>query len=450
MSTANPLVAAPIDTATPFSGAGLLDSGSQLVSAIESGNWAEGTLAGVGVALDTAATVVDPLGSLIGAGLGWLIDHLEPLKGWFNDFTGDAGEVAAFGQTWANIQSQLQTSGEELARIVGDVDELAGEAMDAYRRFQAESAQHLSAAASWAGAMSTGLQIASTIVQVVHDLVRDVLSQLVGSIISWAAEAVFTLGLATPVIVGQVATRVASLSAKVGRTVIDAVTSCKSLAKLLDELTALLRQAGSLFDSVLKGGGPSGRGPSGRGPSGRGPSGRGPDGPDTPDAPDAPDGTPPHVLDDLTPEEIARDLESLRDYTGPHYVEINEALRGQRPMTPELQDQIDAATRALDRLPDHPGTVWRGENAPANADYLDAYQPGQIVTNRSFTSADQDAAFPGNVQYTIESSHGKGIQHLSQYASTENEVLFRPGTQFEVLTRNEDNGVIKIVMREVP
>jgi hypothetical protein len=253
LSAANPLVAAPIDTATPFSGAGLLDSGSQLVAAIESGNWAEGTLAGVGVALDTAATVVDPLGSLIGAGLGWLIDHLEPLKGWFNDFTGDAGEVAAFGQTWANIQSQLQTSGEELARIVGDVDELAGEAMDAYRRFQSESAQHLSAAASWAGAMSTGLQIASTIVQVVHDLVRDVLSQLVGSIISWAAEAIFTLGLATPVIIGQVTTRVASLSAKVGKTVIDAVTSCKALAKLLDELTALLRQAGSLFDSVLKG-----------------------------------------------------------------------------------------------------------------------------------------------------------------------------------------------------
>ncbi len=62
MTPPNPLVAAPIDTATPFSGAGLLDSGSQLVSAIESGNWLEGTMAGVGVALDTAATVVDPWG----------------------------------------------------------------------------------------------------------------------------------------------------------------------------------------------------------------------------------------------------------------------------------------------------------------------------------------------------------------------------------------------------
>lgn len=248
------LVAGAVDTATPLSGTGLLESGSQLVAAIESGNWVEGTLAGVGVALDTAATVIDPLGSLIGAGLGWLIDHLEPLKGWFNDFTGDAGEVAGFAQTWTNIQTQLQTAGGDLARMIGDVDDLAGEAMDAYRRFQTDTAQHLTAAASWAGAMSTGLQIASTIVQVVHDLVRDVLSQLVGSIIAWAAEAVFTLGLATPVIVGQVATKVASWSAKVGRTVIDALSSCRALTGLLDELTALMRQAGSLFDGVLRGG----------------------------------------------------------------------------------------------------------------------------------------------------------------------------------------------------
>lgn len=56
------------------------------------------------------------------------------------------------------------------------------------------------------------------VVQAVHDLVRDTLAQLVGSIISWAAEAVFTLGLATPpVIVGQVSTRVSSLATRVGR-----------------------------------------------------------------------------------------------------------------------------------------------------------------------------------------------------------------------------------------
>ncbi|ERK70025.1 WXG100 family type VII secretion target [Leifsonia aquatica] len=259
--TTNALVAAPVDTATPFSGAGLLDSGSQLVSAIESGDWVEGGMAAFSAAADTIATVSDPLGSLIAAGLGWLIDHFEPLKGWFNDLTGDAGEVQAFAQTWTNIQTQLQQSGDELTRILGDVDELTGEAMDAYRRFQQDSAQHLHGAATWAGAMATGLSVASTIVQVVHDIVRDVLSQLVGSAISWASEAVLTLGLATPWIVEQVSTRVASWVAKIGSKMTALVRSVKALSKLLDELRGLLRQADDLFASVLKGGkGGAGRG----------------------------------------------------------------------------------------------------------------------------------------------------------------------------------------------
>ena len=95
----NPLVAGSVDTATPFSGAGLLDSGAQLADAISSGNWIEGVIGAVSVAVDTAATVIDPLGSLIGAGLGWLMDHFDPLKTWLNDFAGDAGEVAGFAQT---------------------------------------------------------------------------------------------------------------------------------------------------------------------------------------------------------------------------------------------------------------------------------------------------------------------------------------------------------------
>lgn len=249
----NPLVAGSVDTATPFSGAGLLDSGTQLVDAIESGNWVEGGLAAFSTAADTAATVSDPLGSLIAAGLGWLIDHFDPLKGWFNDLTGDAGEVAGFAQTWTNVQTQLDTSAAELERVVTDLDQLAGEAIDAYRRFQTDAAAHLRAAGTWAGAMATGLQIASTIVQVVHDVVRDVLSQLVGSAISWATEAVVTLGLATPWIIEQVSTRVASWTAKIGSKLTGLLRSCKALVGLLDDLKALMRNAGKTFDSVLPG-----------------------------------------------------------------------------------------------------------------------------------------------------------------------------------------------------
>ena len=251
MSDGNPLVAAPVDTATPFSGAGILDSGTQLASAIESGDWVAGGLAAFGTALDAAATLSDPFGSLLAAGLGWLMDHFEPLKGWLNDLTGDAGEVQGFARTWANAAQQLQASGQELTRVVGDVDELAGEAIEAYRRFQADAAKHINGAAEWAGAMSTGLSIASSIVQVVHDLVRDVIAQLVGSAISWAAEVVFSLTLATPWVIEQVATRVASLAEKVGSKLTKLLESVKALTALLEKLKALLSKADGLFRGVL-------------------------------------------------------------------------------------------------------------------------------------------------------------------------------------------------------
>jgi len=247
----NALIAGPVDTATPFSGAGLLDSGTQLVAAIESGNWVEGGLAAFGAVADTVAAVMDPLGSLIAAGLGWLIDHFEPIKGWFNDLTGDAGAVAGFAQTWTNVQNQLDASADYLERVITDLDDMAGEAIEAYRRFQTDAAAHIRASASWAGAMSTGLQIASTIVQVVHDLVRDILSQLVGSAISWATQAVVTVGIATPWIIAQVSSRVASWTAKISSKLTGLLRSCGKLGDLLTELRALMAQVAEKFSAVL-------------------------------------------------------------------------------------------------------------------------------------------------------------------------------------------------------
>ncbi|KEP73972.1 hypothetical protein HR12_26265 [Microbacterium sp. SUBG005] len=98
--------------------------------------------------------------------------------------------------------------------------------------------------------MATGLQIASTIVQVVHDLVRDILSQLVGSAISWATQAVVTVGLATPWIVAQVSSRVASWTAKISSKLTGLLRSCGKLGDLLTELKALLDRGAGMLRSV--------------------------------------------------------------------------------------------------------------------------------------------------------------------------------------------------------
>lgn len=457
--TTNALVAAPVDTATPFSGAGLLDSGSQLVSAIESGDWVEGGMAAFSAAADTIATVSDPLGSLIAAGLGWLIDHFEPLKGWFNDLTGDAGEVQAFAQTWTNIQTQLQQSGDELTRILGDVDELTGEAMDAYRRFQQDSAQHLHGAATWAGAMATGLSVASTIVQVVHDIVRDVLSQLVGSAISWASEAVLTLGLATPWVVEQVSTRVASWVAKIGSKMTALVRSVKALSKLLDELRGLLRQADDLFASVLKGGkGGAGRGLGREGDALAPSSVRRFESDD-----DAVAYGREHwqgLNDELTPAQRDAVYDYTRETPGPSgvtYTEINGALRKGPPYPAEVQDHIRAIDESLNTRPlTESVEVTRGTGTshwpfdPENA-------AGKVVTEDSYLSTSLGgpaASFAGKdaiLHLTVpKGTPAAWVEEMSDFGGSERELLLGRGLQWQGTRVESINGQLHVFGEVIP
>ncbi|MGX5694883.1 hypothetical protein ACWKWP_01685 [Agromyces soli] len=265
----NPLVATAVDTSTPFQGAFLLEDGEALVSAIQSGNWVDGGLAAFSAIGDTVAAVLDPLGSLIAAGLGWVMEHLEPLKGWLNDLTGDAGEVAAFAQTWSNISTQLAASGDELVRILADLDSADGEAVQAYLRFQADAAEHIRAAGTWADAMSMGMQTASMMVQLVHDLTRDAIAQVVGSVISYAATLAVSLGTATPYVVAQATSRVSALATRVGTTVTKLLRSSDELMRLIDKLGTLFRKLDDLASKVLPGGG-RGSGGSGHAPDGVG------------------------------------------------------------------------------------------------------------------------------------------------------------------------------------
>lgn len=257
--TANPLVAGPVDTSTAFGGAGLLDSVTQLSASLQSGDWLAAGLSGVGVALDTAAAVMDPLGSLIAAGLGWLMEHLEPLKGWLNDLTGDAGAVLGFAATWENVATAMNGAGDELNRIVtADLEAMSGASVVAYATYANNLADRVRAGGGSASAMASALRTCSTVVQVVHDLVRDTLAQLVGSIISWAAELVVTVGLATPYVVSQVTTRVSSLAVRVGRSVTDLLTSARSLKGLLEALKDMLARLASGVRGRLPGGNVSG------------------------------------------------------------------------------------------------------------------------------------------------------------------------------------------------
>ncbi|WP_431837135.1 ADP-ribosyltransferase [Cellulomonas sp. Y8] len=446
--TANPLVAGPVDTSTAFGGAGLLDSVTQLSASLQSGDWLAAGLSGVGVALDTAAAVMDPFGSLIAAGLGWLMEHLEPLKGWLNDLTGDAGAVLGFAATWENVATAMNGAGDELNRIVAaDLEAMSGASVVAYATYANNLADRVRAGGGSASAMASALRTCSTVVQVVHDLVRDTLAQLVGSIISWAAELVLTVGLATPYVVSQVTTRVSSLAVRVGRSVTGLLTSAKSLKGLLEAMKDVLARLASGVRGRLPGG------------SGAPSAPRVPDGPSVPARSPLPDIS---DLDALHPKNPGGDLDAWSDAvaarhptlepdevrniyrytTDQGYQEMNGYLRNPSAYSDadavRIRSEVDSAVSGMSKLPTHGDTTFRGTYFPEPV--LEQWQQvGNHVSDRAFWSTSTEAGVAedfrirngGNAFVTVEGRSGVDVQPLSHYGR-EAEVLMPPGTVFEV------------------
>lgn len=234
------LVAERQDARSGFEGLGIIEDGHALVEAIQGGSWA-GTALGVAfTGLDVASAVSDPIGTLISMGLGWALEWVWPFNELFNALAGDAAQVEANAQTWENVAMALGAAGAQLEEDTATcLSDMAGDGVEAIRTSADGVAEHVRAASQWAQAMADGLRMASGIVQVVHDVVRQAISDLIGTICSVAIEEACTLGLATALVIEQITTRVAALSTHVFEAIGHLKTAFSSFHGLLSELGRL-------------------------------------------------------------------------------------------------------------------------------------------------------------------------------------------------------------------
>lgn len=234
------LVAERQDARSGFEGLGIIEDGHALVEAIQGGSWM-GTALGVAfTGLDVASAVSDPIGTLISMGLGWALEWVWPFNELFNALAGDAAQVEANAQTWENVAMALGAAGAQLEEDTATcLSDMAGNGVEAIRTSADGVAEHVRAASQWAQAMADGLRMASGIVQVVHDVVRQAISDLIGTICSVAIEEACTLGLATALVIEQITTRVAALSTHVFEAIGHLKTAFSSFHGLLSELGRL-------------------------------------------------------------------------------------------------------------------------------------------------------------------------------------------------------------------
>ncbi|WP_433729705.1 hypothetical protein ACQP2Y_18150 [Actinoplanes sp. CA-051413] len=246
MST-NPLVAPVQDSTRWYTGLGLVEDAADITHGIQNDSWVDGSLGGVGASLDMLSLAVDPLGTLASWGVAWLMEHVKPLKDALDWLAGNADEVASHAGTWANVAAFTAQAWQEYAdRLRSEVTGWFGASGQAYREHAGLQLQVLEGISKAAEGISSAVEGAGLLVALVRGIVRDLIADFVGTLAArlpqWLAAEGLTLGLATPVVIGQVAALVAKWVNRIQGFVRGLLSSLRRLSPMLDRLAGIFEQ----------------------------------------------------------------------------------------------------------------------------------------------------------------------------------------------------------------
>jgi hypothetical protein len=241
----NPLIVQSDSSTTWSTGLGLVEDARELSAGIQNNSWVDATLGGVGGSLDVLAVAVDPLGSMFAWGVGWLMEHVKPLKDALDWLAGKPDEIAAHAATWRNVAASATEAHQRYAAAVRvQTADWYGASGDAYRTHAGEQLAAVDGIATVTNAISYAVEGAGLLVGLVREIVRDLIAQFVATLAvrlpQWLAEAGVTLGLATPVVAAQVATLVAKWVNRIQYFIRALLNSLRRLNGKLSELAGIL------------------------------------------------------------------------------------------------------------------------------------------------------------------------------------------------------------------
>lgn len=264
----NPLVASEHSSTTWYTGLGLVEDAAQVSSGIQDNSWVDGTLGTAGGSLDVLGMVVDPLGSLVSWGVSWLMEHVRPLKEALDWLAGNPDAITAHATTWQNVaRFTADAQAQFLDALRAEIADWQGGSGDAYRHHAGIVAQVMQGISSASQGISSAVEGAGLLVGLVRGIVRDLIAQFVATLAArlpqWLAEEGLTLGIATPLVIGQVAALVAKWADKIQHFVRGLLNSLRRLlpkvGSLGDILTGLREELAKLLRSTP--GGKNGDGP---------------------------------------------------------------------------------------------------------------------------------------------------------------------------------------------
>jgi uncharacterized Zn-binding protein involved in type VI secretion len=131
---------------------------------------------------------------------------------------------------------------------------------------------------------------------------------------------------------------------------------------------------------------------------------------------------------------------AIRAYTSPLYKEINPALRSGKPG--EWQILAEEASSGMDKMANngygYNGIVTRDVKF-SDSEIANLFPDNGVFTDKGFmsTTTEVNGVFPGNTRIIVDQRAGVNIKEISEFPN-ESEILFKPGSSFDVVSKTID------------
>ncbi|NUR72408.1 MAG: hypothetical protein HOU81_16455, partial [Hamadaea sp.] len=179
----------------------------------------------------------------------------KPLKEALDWLAGNPDEISAHAQTWENVAKftlDAQKYYADALRV--ETADWLGDSGDAYRGHASGHLSVMEGISKAAHGIHYAVMGAGLIVGLVRGIVRDLIAQFIGTLAArlpqWLAEAGLTLGLATPVVIGQVVSLVTTWVNKIQKFVRALLSSLKKLTPMVKKLGEILEQLKELLKKL--------------------------------------------------------------------------------------------------------------------------------------------------------------------------------------------------------
>ena len=141
---------------------------------------------------------------------------------------------------------------------------------------------------------------------------------------------------------------------------------------------------------------------------------------------------------------------AVNRYIGGESYVLNEKLRNDEALTKHEQDWYDNLNSALDKMPDYEGFISRSlylEDTQIES-YIKENPIGSIKKYHGFTSFTKGDIYnpEAQVQIFVESKKGKNI---SMFNAEEDEILYKAGTEFKIMSFEYLDGYMYIYLEEI-